>query len=94
MRRKMTKALVTLEIECNVDEINGDSEHVWVKVPKEESHRRRMVDKSKVTYPKEEQQKLEGSLKHLHQEIVEHIHPFVATKIEKIKKREDNSGRT
>jgi len=33
---------------------------------------------------KEEQQKLEKSLKHLHQEITEHIHPYVATKIEKI----------
>ena len=81
----MTKALVTLELECEVDEINGDSEHVWVKIPKEESYRRRIVHKSKVTYPKEEQEKLEASLKHLHQEIVEHIHPFVTTKIEKIK---------
>ena len=39
---------------------------------------------------KEEQKKLGGSLKHLHQEITEHIHPYVATKIEKIKKREDD----
>ena len=81
----MVKALVRLEIECEVDEINGDSEHVWVKIPKEEQYRRRMVHKRKLTYPKEEQQKLEASLKHMHQEIVEHIHPFVATKIEKIK---------
>lgn len=35
-----------------------------------------------------EQQKLERSLKHLHQEITEHIHPYVAIKIEKIKKRD------
>ena len=36
----------------------------------------------------EEQQKLKKSLKHLHQEITEHIHPYVVIKIEKIKKRE------
>lgn len=52
----MVKALVALEIECEVDEINGDSEHVWVKIPKEERYRRRIVHKSKVTYAKEEQQ--------------------------------------
>ena len=34
----------------------------------------------------EQQQKLEGSLKHLHQEIIEHIHPYVTTKIEKVLK--------
>ena len=35
---------------------------------------------------KDEQQKLERSLKHLHQEITEHIHPHVAIKIEKVRK--------
>ena len=34
----------------------------------------------------ERKQKLKDSLKHLHQEITEHIHPYVVTKIEKIKK--------
>ena len=82
------KALVKLELECDVDAVNGDEEHVWVKIPKETRGRRYMVHKSKVTYPKEEQQKLGESLKHLHQEITEHIHPYVATKIEK---REDDS---
>ena len=53
----MTKALVTLKLVCEVDEINGDSEHVWVKILKEERYRRRMVHKNKVTYAKEEQQK-------------------------------------
>lgn len=52
----MVKALVALEIECDVDKINGDSEYVWVKIPKEERYRRRIVHKSKVTYAKEEQQ--------------------------------------
>lgn len=52
----MVKALVALEIECEVDKINGDSEHVWVKIPKEERYRRRIVHKSKVTYAKVEQQ--------------------------------------
>ena len=85
------KALVKLELECEVDAVNGDEEHVWVKIPKETRDRRYMVHKSKVTYPKEEQQKLGESLKHLHQEITEHIHPYVSTKIEKIKKREDDS---
>ena len=37
----------------------------------------------------EEQQKLKKSLKHLHQEITEHIHPYVAIKIEKIKKEKE-----
>jgi len=46
------KALVNLDVECDVDDVNGDSEHVWVKIPKEELSRRRMVHKSKVTYPK------------------------------------------
>lgn len=49
------KALVKLELECEVDDVNGDSEHVWAKIPKEAWHRRYMVHKSKVTYPKEEQ---------------------------------------
>ena len=46
-----------------------------------------MKDKSKVMYPKEGQQKLEASLKPLHQEITEHIHPYIAIKIEKINKK-------
>jgi len=33
------------------------------------------------------EERLKRSLKHLHQEITEHIHPYVATKIEKVKKR-------
>lgn len=37
-----------------------------------------------VKLEKEEQQKIGESLKHLHQEITEHIHPYVATKNEKI----------
>ena len=36
-----------------------------------------------------EQQKTENSLKHLHQEITEHIHPYVTTKIEKINVTKD-----
>lgn len=81
-------ALVKLELECDVDAVNGDEEHVWVKIPKEARYRRYMVHKSKVTYPKEEQQTLEASLKHLHQKIIEHIHPYVATKI--VKKGDDS----
>lgn len=46
------KALVNLDVECDVDDVNGDSEHVWVKIPKETRYRRYMVHKSKVTYPK------------------------------------------
>lgn len=53
------KALVKLELECEVDAVNGDSEHVWVKILREDRQRLYMVHKSKVTYPKEEQQKLE-----------------------------------
>ena len=52
------KALVKLELECEVDEVNGDSEHVWVKILREDRQRLYMVHKSKVTYPKEEQRKI------------------------------------
>ena len=51
-------ALVKLELECEVDDVNGDEEHVWVKIPKEARYTQYMVHKSKVTYPKEEQQGL------------------------------------
>jgi len=53
-------ALVALKLECEVDDVNGDSEHVWAKIPKEAWHRRYMVHKNKVTYPKGEQQKLKA----------------------------------
>ena len=32
---------------------------------------------------------IKESLKHLHQMIVEHIHPYVAIKIEKVGKKEE-----
>jgi len=56
------RALVKLELECEVDDVNGDSEHVWAKIREEDRQRLYMVHKSKVTYPKEEQQKLESGL--------------------------------
>ena len=52
------KALVKLELECEVAAVNDDSEHVWVKILRVDMQRIYMVHKSKVTYPKEEQQKL------------------------------------
>ena len=42
------KALVKLELECDVDAVNGDKEHVWVKIPKEARGRRYMVHKSHI----------------------------------------------
>ena len=58
----------------------------WYTTGEKEIYRK--FDDAQKVLDKAEQQKLERSLKHLHQEITEHIHPYVAVKIEKVEKKE------
>ena len=61
--------------------------HVVEVYTKEEKEIYRKFDGAQKELDKEgQQQKLERSLKHLHQEIIEHIHPYVITKIEKVQR--------
>ena len=51
-----------------------------------ETYRKLDAAQKELDKEEEDEQKLEGSLKHLHQEVIEHIHPYVTTKIEKVLK--------